>query len=231
MKNFSLLTINTLIVIFLFSCSKEIPTEAPASKPATPTPLMLDTIKPLEYFPAYPGSYWKYSNNATMRVSDQYMMYVYNSASYSAPPHYDTLVLPQLSTEGIYPVGGDSYMYINEYSRSKGSPSSYRDPAFAGILETTEGKLFAIGGAFQGHAKAGQTIKTDTSIFIGTQQYEHVIVTVEFDYACRYVGGLPVEECAYKREYYAKDIGLIKREIKDSIFKTAFELVEYNINK
>ncbi len=196
-------------------------------------PDIFDTIKPLEYFPAYPGSFWVYDSNDTLRA-DTYEIYVYNIAGYDAEPVYDTLVLPRLVLNGVFNPG-DAYAYVKGYSITKPGMSSYRDPPFKELLSLTEGAEFIIGGESFGHRIAGRTVKVDTVIHIGTTIYENVIMTIHFDYACvSSTGGTP-EECATLREYYARDVGLIKRERRNHPLEAEFvkdiELVEFSINR
>jgi len=196
--------------------------------------IVYDTIKPLEYFPAFPGSYWIYDNNDTLKVADQYKMYIFNTAGYSAIPVYDTLILPKLILNGVFNPP-DTFAYVKEYSISKSSRSNYRDPVFKGILSLNEGSEFVIGAASHGHRITGKTIKVDTTIFIGSNEYRNVIITIHFDYACvNSTGGTP-EECASVREYYAKNIGLIKRERRNYPVETDFikeiGLIKYEIKK
>lgn len=214
-----------LVLIGLISCknNKEIKPEKIA-----------DTIKPLDYFPAFPGSYWIYDNNDTLKVAGQYEKYIFNSAAYTAEPNYDTLILPKLILNGIFNPN-DTYAYVMEYSISKSLGSSYRDPAFKGLLSLTEGAEFTIGGAFQAYKITGKTIKVDTTINIGTRKFENVIMTIQFDYGCvSGTGGTP-ESCATVREYYAKNVGLIKRETRNYPIEIDFvkdiELVKYEIKK
>ncbi len=190
-----------------------------------------DTIKPLEYFPAFPGSYWVYNDHDTLKVADQYEMYIFNSASYALEADYDTLILPKLLSNNIFN-SADSFTYVNEYKITKSHNSNYKDPIFKGLLSLTEGAEFTIGAAVFNHQIIGKTIKVDTAINIGTTRYENVIVTIQFDKAAL-LGGTP-EHCASVREYYAKGIGLIKREKRNYPIETEFvksvELVEYKIN-
>lgn len=193
----------------------------------------IETEEPLSYFPAYPGSYWVYDNNETLRVADQYELYVFNTNGYTAEPKYDTLKLPKL-LKNVFFNPLDNETYVKGYSLSKSNTANYKDPSFKFILHTTEDKEFSIGAAIQDRKITGKTIKTDTSIYIGNTFYQDVIVTVQFDYACvNHTNGSP-EECATLREYYAKDVGLIKRELKNyntnNQFVTDFELNSYFIN-
>jgi len=216
-----------VVLIGMIACNKSNPPQ-----PQTVNIVTYDTIKPSSYFPAYPGSYWVYDNDDTLKV-EKYEKYVFNSAGYTALPDFDTLILPKLILNGIYNQN-DVFAYVNGYSLSKSNNSDYRDPSFKYFLSLTEGSEFAIGGAFQGHQIKGKTIKVDTSIYIGTTHYENVIMVIQFDYACIVgIGGTP-EGCATLREYYAKDVGLIKRETRNQLdgeFVKDIELVKYVINK
>lgn len=216
-----------IFLVGLISCEKDNVTKQVDST-------VYDTIKPLDYFPAYPGSYWIYNSNDTLKVADQYEKCIYNSSGFDGE-NYDTLILPKLLSNKIYNLG-DSSSFVKGYSITKAKNSGYRDPAFKYILSETEGKEFRIGGNWQIHTITGKTIKTDTSIIIGSKQYNNVLITIEFDYGCFLYGNIPVvDSCAYKREYYAKDIGLIKREstayLPKAHWSTDFELKEFKINK
>ena len=215
-----------IVLIGMLSCGKD-------NKTKLQHTVTYDTIKPLEYFPAFPGSIWIYDNNDTLKV-DKYEQYIFNSAGYTSQPVFDTLILPKLILNRIYNQE-DSFAYVKEYSISKSSMSNYRAPAFKELLSLTEFAEFVIGGAIQGHRITGKTIKVDTTIFIGAKKYEDVIMTIQFDYACVSGSGRSPEKCATLREYYAKDVGLIKRESRSNPFQSDFikdfELVKYEINK
>ena len=214
-----------LLVFGLLSCEKQ---NVSGTEPINET---YDTIKPLEYFPAYPGSYWVYNNGDTLKVSDEYEIYIYNSADFDAEPKYDTIVVPKLILNGFYN-SLDTFAFVKQYSISKPKNSGYRDPAFKGILSVTEGAEFTIGAVYQGHRWVGKTIKKDTVIEIVNTLYTDVIITIQYDEACTDFGNIP-EECATIKEYYAKNIGLIKREIRsfpDTSFVTDFEINYYEIH-
>lgn len=190
-----------VVLIGLISCNKE-------DKPKPQVGVVYDTIKPLDYFPAFPGSYWIYDSHDTLKVADQYERCVFNVAGYEAEPDYDTLVLPKLILNGVFNPS-DTFAYVKGHAISKSQGSSYRDPAFKELLSLTEDSEFTIGAAVQGHKITGKAIKVDTTISIGARVYENVIMTIQFDYACvSGTGGTP-EDCATLREYFAKNVGLI----------------------
>ncbi len=109
------------------------------------------------------------------------------------------------------------------------------EPSVKELLSLTEGSEFTIGGAIQGHKITCKTIKVDTTINMGPTEYKNVIMTIQFDYPCvSGTGGSP-EDCTTLREYYAKDIGLIKREKRNYLMDTDFvkdiELMKCEIKK
>ena len=208
-----------LILIGVFSCRKDIVKN-------------YETVVPLDYFPAYPGSYWVYDNNDTLKVLDYYQPYIFNSSSYSSSPNYDTLMLPKLILNGIYNKG-EKYAFVKEYSISKPHNSNYKIPPFITFLTLTENGKFSISEYYQGEHIVGKTIKKDTSVLIGNTMYNNVIITIHYNEACS--GYYSQEECASVREYYAKGVGLIKRESKnpvlDTVYTKTFEIVDFYINK
>jgi len=224
MRNRNLI-FSIVLIIVLIACGK-----APITPANNSSQVTYDTIFPLKYFPAYPGSYWIYDNGDTLKV-EGFEKYIFNSESFDAVPKYDTLILPKLVLNGIYNFP-DTFAFVKGYAISKSKNSDYRDPAFKDILSTTQGSEFTIGAAFQGHKLTGKTIKVDTTISIDGVSYDSVIVTIQFDYACTSMGDSP-ENCATIKEYYAKNVGLIKREKKayaiDTVFIKDFELIDFEI--
>ena len=183
-------------------------------------------IAPLEYFPAYPGSYWVYSNKDTIRVNENYEKCTYRSSDFTASEQHETVLLPRLSKNNIF-----NSAFVKEYSITNSSGLSH-DSYFREILNIIEGGSFYITSSYSGHQNIGITIKTDTTIVLNGVTFENVIVTIQYDSYFAGMGKTPLE-CAHVREYYAKNIGLIKRESRsypvESNFHLNFELVEYKI--
>ncbi|MFN6378313.1 MAG: hypothetical protein ACK4WD_03500 [Flavobacteriales bacterium] len=216
MKNKSLLIVAFALLNFL-SCKKEEEGEK---------------VTPSEYFPAYPGSYWKYSNNKTMSVLDGYETREFDLSSYSGEQNKVKLSLPMILLEGIYN-GGDTYAFLNGNSLSKSFVSSYRDPMFKTLFSTNEGEVFGIGGAYLDHQWMGKTLVVDTTITIGSVSYPNVIVTIQYEYSCSREYNQSPESCATIKEYYGRGVGLLKRERRNpslnSEYQTEFELLSYYI--
>mgnify|MGYP007056077317 FL=1 len=191
--------------------------------------LTYDTIFPLSYFPAYPGSYWIYSNGDTLKIEDEYELFYYNNASWTDIPDIDTLYLPKFKTNSIYPNGNalsEPYTYVYKYTIST---LSYRLP-FRTILSEQAGYQFNVSEYFSGNAGYGCTVNLDTTIEINNKKYENVLVVINYAWH-ETIGYLPWST----REYYANNIGLIKRESRyiddlDNIILN-FELRDYKVNK
>ncbi len=216
-----------LVLIGLISCDKEHET-------LTNKNVVYDTIKPLSYFPAFPGSYWIYDNGDTLRVADQYQMFVEGIGN-GDPLFYDTIILPKLELNNIYMSYGLNG-FVKQYELTTPSGASYiPSPTYQSILSTKMDSVFINGPPIQGHYLMAKTIAVDTVIYIGAIKYENVIVTMYWDDACITAGyGNSPEDCADLKEYFGKNIGLIKREHRyhaDTIFIKDFELTDYHIEK
>ncbi|MBP1644647.1 MAG: hypothetical protein H6Q16_222 [Bacteroidetes bacterium] len=198
------------------------PFSTPRPSPAVPD---YDTILPKEYFPAFPGSYWVYNNTDTLRVMEDYQLYIYRRYLdyYGVEYVDDTIVLPKFYPNSIY---GDVLILRYEISNFRGS---HNEPAWKGILSETLGGVFYQSASEFGNQNIGMTVAVDTTIIVNGVTYNDVIVTVLYNRAFM----LPPELCFYYRDYYAKGVGLIKREETDyppsSEVRVLFELTDYNI--
>lgn len=208
------------VLISLFSCEKENGPDPEEN---------YDTIFPREYFPVYPGSWWVYHTGDTLKTKSEYQLFTYRSECGDLT---DTrsLVLPQFQFNNIF-----GARYINEYLLSNPFLQCAYPLPFIQILSDTLGKVFIKGEPEFYHQLLGKTIKKDTSITVNGRRYDDVLVTVEFDRACSDNSEYTPELCATMREYYAKGVGLIKREkgrnINYAEWYTEYELVDYKINK
>lgn len=208
------------VLISLLSCQKN---DGPDGEE------VYDTIRPLSYFPAYPGSWWAYNTGDTLKTKADYQLYTYISECGDFT-NTRTLVLPQFHSNKIY---GSRYIY--EYLLSNPLLNCYYPLPFIQILSDTLGQVFIKGEPDFYQQTLGKTIVKDTTLTINGRQYENVIITIEFDRGCSEGSDYTSEQCATMREYYAKGIGLIKREKgRNLIFEewtTEYELIDFFINK
>lgn len=204
------------------------------TKDTTPVVKVYPTIEPLSYFPAYPGSYWEYNDSLLLEVSDNYVQYVYNKGVHESY-HKDTLMLPELKTIGIFN-GNGKRSYVKEYeiSRPNYDPSSWQNGPFQPILSPNLGEEFYVKYyTGSGVYYKGRNVKMDTSINVAGTTYTNV--TIQRFYSSQYPVTPTVQNyfCATKRDFYAKDVGLIRRDVKlaqDTVFITTYKLTDYFIN-
>ena len=216
-KSIKFIVIFTLIISFL-SCEKE-----------NEFVTVIKTVTPLNYFPAFPGSYWRYTNGAEMHVTT-YKEFIYNSSTYGEDD-YDTLILPEIVMHGFNWNADDTIRYVNEYSISRSISNiktKWSHGAFMKFLIEIEGSEFSRSEYFSGHQAMGYNLNSDTTIVVNGVEYSQVIVIGLYELACP--GGK--EWCSDVRYYYAKDIGLILEQSKvEEKWVNTLELKEYKIIK
>lgn len=203
----------------VFSCKKN---------DTSPSPASYQIMEPQSYLPAYPGSYWIYSNGDTLKVADEYQKYTFNSSDSEDGSYTGTVFLPQFLPNNIF--YQDYSSYINGYAVS----SQMSGAPFFNLLSETEGATYSLEQHYGGQL-IGHTLKTDTAITVNGRAYSPVLVVVH--YAKELCNDSPAV-CAFVKEYYAKDVGLIKREYKldgqteyTYLPNYSLELVAFKINK
>ncbi len=176
-------------------------------------------VYPKDYLPAYPGSYWDYSNGERVMTSNEYVLHQYeisiNSTEKSDEkyvPMYDNRYLYEYSitqSSTVYPIKqlldesvGKSWV-VNEINKQK-------------VMRKVVGKLNSITIPFP------QVNNPVDSII------KNVLVVVEY---MDYLG----EKKWHTKEYYAKNIGLVKVEINNPLDSKASviqkQIQGYKINK
>lgn len=208
----ALLSLILISPIFFSSCKKD---QVLASNSSVP---VYDTLFPLDYFPAFPGSYWKYinSNNDTTisQTSAEYKLdhYVccgnFVSDTFYVPVHNGT------------PIWG--------YSAHSGLIGNALSTPMRRILSDS----LPVGSTWYVLNYGSDIIKKrvsakDTSVTINGTVYYPTIVIEEYYPP----GGAPPMPFLYRR-YYTKDIGLIREDhyhyLDSSI--TSIEIFDYFIN-
>ena len=191
------------IVVFSFSCQKE---EVPS------------VIYPKSYFPAYPGSYWVYTDGETRTVEPDYCLHSFQQG----------IVGPDFSEEAYVPKMGQQYVY--QYGITQNSVtyplkqllSEKLNDSWV-IKDWNNDKIKRKVVAINDTINIDQYPYTSDSVTF----YTPVIVVIEFS-------SLEGEAHWRSKEYYAKNIGLIRRDInisRDTVESAVvFELVECSIN-
>jgi uncharacterized protein YlaN (UPF0358 family) len=172
-------------------------------------------IFPKDYFPAYPESYWYYTDGSIIKVSPGYHKHNY----------YEELETTETSEEVYVPKIDQQYVY--EYAITQ---NDNRVP-LKKLLDESNGKNWVVGYPQNGELKR-RVIATDVATTLsdtlaGTDQitFEKCIVVVEFLTTDGYANWL-------SRETYAYKVGLIKEEIqRDGIVLVVRELNQYHISE
>ncbi len=173
-------------------------------------------IFPERYFPAYPESFWVYSNGTTVKVDPGYHKHIYYKETGSTAQS-DYAYVPRINNQYVY-----KYSITQNNTliplRTLLAPNS----TTAWTVDYWEGKEVL--------RKITQNAATVTlSLCVGEDSitvFDSVIMVVE------YIGSGNEDDWLY-REAYAPDVGLIRREINlsDTLQPyTEFELVRYHIN-
>ena len=203
-KTFTIL----LLTVYLFQCKKN-REEAVFSKP-------LDTLKPLRYYPVFPGSFWLYLNEKNDTVKyftlDNYIKHCFD------PGHSDTVFVPYL-THPIY--GAKAVYQYDEISEFR--PLTYGVPPYkrTPVLSEIENYKFKRGGFDNRYGDHRPFI-----IVLGKYRIDQdsVLILRGNDY---YYNTVFIE-------HYTKDIGLTLSYTLDSITKdtvSKLRLISYQIKR
>jgi len=205
-----------LLLILLFSCKKD-------KHPETPAPKPFDTIKPNPYLPVYPGSWWEFKDNkggtithqtGPTYVKDQYTI----KGMYSDLPS-DTVLVPLYMGRKIWGRWDHVHFFFHPYTEFIPVVSD-SIPVGAGWLNWK----------YDSHSNSFAGVRTrDTSIIIAGKTYSPTIV-IQYTQ-----GGDSAPYYLYQREYYTKDIGLVRTETMDTNNRDSvasfMEIVRFHINR
>lgn len=158
-------------------------------------------IYPKEYLPAYPGSYWDYTNGERILTSASYVSHSYE-ASISSIENTGSVYVPMYNNE-----------YLYEYTITQNS-TEY--PTMK-LLEEKIGNPWTI-RTINGEAVKRQMVAAPDSLIIPFPPYTNpsdsvfkdILVVVEF------IDSLGVERWNLK-EYYAKNVGLVRVEANNPL--------------
>ncbi len=211
-----IILVSSLILLFI-SCEEEIIPDDPDIVNTN----TIDTIKPLPYYPVYPGSWWKYivNNNEeiTKYVQNEYQLHFFklNSIDPWGPIQYsDTVYVPFFDSKPIY--GYDKI--------------EYRFPPFGDYYMTWPILSEVIGFEFERsfvdprYGDFSEKVKVTNKIFNGSDS----ILILEG----HWVYGPNVNIRSYQE--YTKNIGLTKEILIDTLsLDTVYKkvLVDYLINR
>ena len=159
----------------------------------------LDVIVPKAYLPAYPGSYWDYSNGERVSVNSQYVAHSYQEGTNSSTSTVEKLV-PKIGNEYLYEykITQNSIRYPLKQLLSESVSTTWvvdkinNQDIYRKTVESIDTMYIKdISGA-----------TNDSTLYINT------LVIVEYMDS---LGDLRWNT----KEYYSKNIGLIKIEINN----------------
>jgi hypothetical protein len=179
------------------------------------------TIYPQSYLPVYPGSTWQYTDETgdtiIYKTDDNYIL-----NSYSSYTLYGNATDPAYVP---YWNGNPVYGYSTPLQTS--SPSNNEDYARGmkqvGYLSETKGEQWVIYASQYGAAWR-TVVNIDTTIIVNSYSFNHVIVvndSASFMFNSSHLT---------KTDYYAKDVGLIKQDINDTVVYQHLGIIGYLIN-
>lgn len=188
--------------------------------------VVYDTIKPKDYFPVYPGSWWKYKINDTSSIIDS-TCNVYKQNSYvisrdwdDVPTYSDTLYVPFLNGCPIY-----GY-YKVEYIAPPFGDYYKKWP----ILSETIGYEFDRGWTDYRHGDQNEHVKVVQKIL---RNNDSIIILKghwvpnDFNMEGGNLNNISIQE--YKKYVGLTNYYLIDTTINDTIYKKV--LIDYFINK
>ncbi len=158
-----------------------------------------DTVPMGEYFPAYPNSYWIYLNldgDTVIHKTDTIYSLHSNYHPYQNP--YDTTKYYACKYDG---------RTVKKYELSVRSNHYVHETSWETILPDNlyEGNLFLKHYSWPYTYSSGRILKIDTTVMLNSTSYDSVIIVLE--YLGPGIGCVP-----HGKTYYAKNIGIIKKE-------------------
>ena len=160
----------------------------------------LTVVVPKEYLPAYPSSYWDYSNGERVSVHTEYVAHSYEE-DINSPSNTEEKLVPKIGNEYLYEykITQNSVLYPLKQllSETVSTPWVVNELNGEKIYRTTVEIIDSI------YIKLPSDINAlDSTLYLST------VVVVE------YTDSMTVAEWNIK-EYYSKDIGLIRVEINN----------------
>lgn len=180
----------------------------------------VDYIFPKDYLPAYPESYWVYSDGTTTKVSPSYHKHKY----------YEELEGTATTDEVYVPIMNGQYVYEYEITQNNN-----RIP-LKQMLSEVNGDDWRVDYWQDGEIRRkvidkdvtislSQPVVTPESTSDGQQTFDSVIIVIEY-----YKSG-DVASPWLTKEYYAPFIGLIRQDVnRDGINIIFKELTRYYIS-
>jgi hypothetical protein len=176
-----------------------------------------ETIFPKEYFPAYPASYWIYSNGETVKVDAGYHLHSYED-SINSNHKTEAVYVPRIDGQYVYEYGitqNSTRVPLKNLLQESVSTSPW-------VVEYWNGKP-----VYRKVLAVNNTVVLYDSIYNIDETFTNVISVIEY-----------AQELSdtnwFVKEYYAQYVGLIRKEInnyQDTLNPLiVYDLVDYYVN-
>ncbi len=191
-----------LFLLLLAACSKDDVEGEGCNEPTALKHLPRSTVAPSKYLPAYPGSWWTYSDGSQISTGPAYEMRAVLSTNWDPNHGIDRCCPIAILRLPIY-----DGLPLYGYTLMRQDAPDTHGSCCERLLSETLGDVYYWGGTHYGRTKL-RTMAIDTTITLtsGTS-YMHCIMV-------KGVGGIYANYFnntgTYKLTFYAPDIGLVK---------------------
>lgn len=224
MRGRSFIFLGALVVLLKASCSKEGAEGQPCNQRTPVVEPFQSVIQPDSYLPAFPGSWWSYSDGRTITTSTDYELHAVLSSKWDTNHGLVGCCAERTLRLPVY----DGYP-LYRYTRMRYDATSVSDAVCAEVLLSESlGAEYFWGGSHYGRTKA-RTIAIDAQLIMASgATYSPCIVVKRVEgIAANYFDQTP----RYTIEWFAKDIGLVRRVAhRPTNDSTVVDLVDYHIH-
>ncbi|HEY0977630.1 MAG TPA: hypothetical protein VGE21_09180 [Flavobacteriales bacterium] len=199
--------LSTALLLLLFpSCSKDTGEDVSCNEVTPALFPAMATVEPAPYLPAFPGSWWAYSDGSMITTGPGYVASPVLSTNWDPNHGVDRCCASGVARLPIY--GG---LPLYGYLRMRpDAPSTVDGSCCERLLSTTEGDVYHWGGIHYGRTEL-RTMRTDTTLVLASGATYTACIMVK----C--VQGIAANyfdiATTYDLTFYAPGVGLVK-EVK-----------------
>ncbi|UKN02013.1 hypothetical protein K6119_00595 [Paracrocinitomix mangrovi] len=197
------LTLTVFGFLCLYSCKKE----CDASNPAV-SDVQTDTIYPNQYFPAYPGSWWEYTDSSVITIDDNWFNHLVELEGEEDKHGCQTIIeqhnfVPKTDDDFVV-YGGTIKKLVYQ---TIGSEWGYQDTGYEIILfpTTSDGVLFSegYGRSWRAYYESVDSVITPAGTFYNVLGFTEHKEAYGSDHTWH--------DVSWDTIYYAKDVGIVKQ--------------------
>ncbi len=187
----------------VLACSKDGSDEEACNEPTDVPETMNSIVEPSRFLPAYPGSWWHYSDGSVISTADTYTRSAVLSNNWDPNHGVDRCCIPAALKLPIYD-GLPLYGYVRMRADA---PSTLSGSCCERLLSENLGEVYRWGGDHYGRTQL-KTMAIDTTITLSSGiAYTSVIMVKRVNgIAANYFNTTHT----YTLTFYAPDVGLVK---------------------